>query len=111
MDPFGKLRLPIFLILAVLALGTLGYHLLYPASFVDALYMTVITVFTVGYGEAFPLDAAGKLFRVFLIFAGVGSLTLVVTHFFQFMLEGRMFVVIDHDPETLGLGRPLTLLG
>ena len=90
MDSLGKLRLPLLLIFVVLTLGTLGYHLLYSVSLVDALYMTVITVFTVGFREVFPLDATGKLFTVFLIFTGVGSITLTASHLFQFMIEGRL---------------------
>ena len=56
----------------VLFFGTFGYWFLEGWSFVDALYMTVITLTTVGFGEVHPLDHNGKLFTAFLIVAGVG---------------------------------------
>ena len=60
----------------VLAAGTLGYMIIEKQHVIDALYMTAITVTTVGYREAFPLSAEGRIFTLFLAFAGVGVLLL-----------------------------------
>lgn len=94
MEPLHKLRLPLLLILLVLVTGTIGYHLHFKVTLVDAFYMTVITISTVGFREVFELDAWGKLFTAFLIFLGVSSLTLTATYLFQFMMEGHLFGLV-----------------
>ena len=70
------LRRPILMaltaLLALTAVGTLGYIVIVGMSFLDALYMTVITLSTVGYGEVQPLATAGRIFTMLLIFSGLG---------------------------------------
>jgi len=56
MEPLQKLRLPLLLILLVLITGTLGYRFHFDVSAVDAFFMTVITISTVGFREVFELD-------------------------------------------------------
>ena len=69
----GRRRLLIGLagLLAVLAAGTIGY-IGFGLSVLDAVFQTVITVSTVGFGEAQPFDSAEKVFTIILIFVGVG---------------------------------------
>ena len=62
----------ILLFVGVIALGTLGYFLIEGWSWGDALYMTAITLSTVGFGEVRSLSPAGRVFTILLIFAGVG---------------------------------------
>ena len=64
---------------AVLAVGTVGYVLIEGASLLDALYMTVITVTTIGYREVVPLTDAGKVFTILLALTGVGILMYAIT--------------------------------
>lgn len=59
-------------------------------SFIDALYMTVMTVTTVGFREVQPLDTAGRLFTMFLAIAGVGAIFYALLGLFQFLLEGEL---------------------
>lgn len=59
-------------ILAVIVIGTVGYVLIEKWSPLDALYMTVTTITTVGYKEVFPLSTAGRAFTMVLILCGVG---------------------------------------
>ena len=63
--------------LAVLSLvtlaSTLGYMLIEGAPFGDALYMTVVTISTVGFGEIFPLSGAGRAMTTVIIVVGVGT--------------------------------------
>ncbi|MEQ6290909.1 potassium channel family protein [Vogesella sp. GCM10023246] len=60
------------LIMAVVVMGTLGYHLLEGWSVFDSLYMTVITLATIGYGETHALDNVGRIFTILLIIFGTG---------------------------------------
>ena len=61
---------------ALVGVGVIGYLILEPDwSILDALFMTVITLTTVGFQEVHPLDDAGRLFTVFLIVGGVGTVT------------------------------------
>ncbi len=65
------------LIAAIFAVGTVGYHRLGAphTSWLDALYMTVITLTTVGFGEIVDLQhhPEGRVFTIGLLFAGVGT--------------------------------------
>ena len=58
---------------AILVLGTVGYRTLEDWSWLDSLYMTVITVSTVGFGEVHPLTPGGRGFTLILIVVGVGT--------------------------------------
>lgn len=58
----------------VVVVGTVGFMWIESWAFVDALYMTVITLSTVGYGEVQPLSPAGRIFAVALIIGGVATL-------------------------------------
>ncbi|HEY7651972.1 MAG TPA: potassium channel family protein, partial [Methylomirabilota bacterium] len=72
-----RLLLPLSLVLAVIATGTLGYRWLWRdvgGTWMDALFMTVTTITTIGYGEIKPLTTAGRLFTIVLAFTGIGSL-------------------------------------
>jgi voltage-gated potassium channel len=71
------------LVVAITAIGTIGYVVIEGASWLDGLYMTVITLSTVGFKEAIPLTQAGKLFTIFLIVGGVG----VVVNMFRVLGE------------------------
>ncbi len=72
---------------AVLAWGTAGYALIEGADLFDALYMTVITVSTIGYGEVFPLSVAGRAFTIVLAFAGVGVMIYAVSEIAAVVVE------------------------
>ncbi|MFK7805459.1 MAG: TrkA family potassium uptake protein [Anaerolineae bacterium] len=60
-------------LLTVFLVGIVGYVYLEGWSVVDALYMTAITLTTVGFGEVEPLSASGRIFTVFLMFIGIGT--------------------------------------
>ncbi len=67
----SKIYLALILMVSVLLIGVLGYRLLSDYSWLDALYMTIITVTTVGFMEVEPLDASAKIFTVLLITSSV----------------------------------------
>jgi voltage-gated potassium channel len=70
-----------------LILGTAGYMALEGWSFLDALFMTVTTITTVGYGEVHPLSATGQVFTICLIIVGVGAVLYSLTALFGWLLS------------------------
>jgi len=68
--------------------GTLWYRLIEGWSWEDAVYMTVITLATVGYGETNPLGSRGRLFTISLILMGVVSIGYIVNRFTEALIQG-----------------------
>ena len=66
-----KFYTTVFLLFALVFVGVMGFKIVSHYSWVDAFYMTIITITTVGFGEVHPLDDTAKIFTVFLILAGV----------------------------------------
>ncbi|MGA6970062.1 MAG: potassium channel protein [Candidatus Binatus sp.] len=71
-------------------IGAVGYMLIEHWSVLDAFYMAVITISTVGYGEVKPLSPAGRLFTIGLIVTGVGSAIYLFTVIGELVVEGRL---------------------
>lgn len=70
-------------------LGTLGYIFIEDYRLLDAFYMTVITVATVGYEEVQPLSDAGRIFTSFLIITSFGTFAYAVTSITRFVIDGE----------------------
>ncbi len=87
----GRNAIQILVVLSLILLaGTLGYHFIEGWQLFDALYMTVITLATVGYGETHPLSIGGRIFTIFLILGGMGIILYGVTELTTFVVEGGM---------------------
>ena len=78
-----------FLLFLVIVVGVTGYMTIEKWSLLDALYMTVITISTVGYTEVHALSTAGKVFSIVLIVGGVGVMLYTLTALVQYFIEGR----------------------
>ncbi len=78
------------LFIAILLFGTSGYMLIEKGSFLDSLYMTLITITTVGYGETIHLGAGGKYFTMCLIIVGVAFVLYMFGEITDAMVEGRL---------------------
>jgi len=87
---YRKLLIAFGLLAATLLLGTTGYEMLEGWSFFDSLYMTVITIATVGYGETHPLSDRGRIFTMGLILLGSGILVYGVSALTAFIVEGDL---------------------
>jgi voltage-gated potassium channel len=78
------------ILILILIFGTSGYMLLEKAGFTDALFMTVISITTVGFKEVFPLSHASKFFTILLIFGGVGLFLYIVSMITEVMVGGGL---------------------
>jgi voltage-gated potassium channel len=74
----------------LIAGGTLGYMLIEGMSLIDGLYMTVITITTVGYEEVQPLGTTGRVFTMVLILTGVGTAFYLFAAITELVVEGRL---------------------
>ena len=90
MDPVRHLRISVASLVSIIALGTLGYSIIEGWHAFDALYMTVITLATVGFKEVQPLSQEGKLFTIILIISGTGMIAYTLSCLLQFTLEGQL---------------------
>jgi voltage-gated potassium channel len=77
-------------LVACLIAGTLGYRLIEGWSLFDGLYMTVITLATVGYGETHPLSTAGRAFTMALILIGIAVVTYAFSTVTAIIVEGEL---------------------
>lgn len=89
----GKLFRYGLLVILVACVGTLGFCLIEHWNAFDALYMTVITLTTVGYGEVHPLHNGGRCFAMLLMLIGVGTLL--------FILSDTAQLIVESDPREL----------
>ena len=80
----------LLLLVALVVGGTLGYMLIEGWQLRDALFMTVTTLSTVGYGEVHPLSPAGEYFSMLLIFSGVGVLFYAFGVVMDYVVAGEL---------------------
>ncbi len=90
MDSKKKVITLILLVLGLVLMGTLGYMFLLNLGLVDALYMTVITISTVGYKEVADMTSEAKLFSMLLIIMSIGTVGYLVSNIVSFFLEGEV---------------------
>jgi voltage-gated potassium channel len=82
-----KLFISLAAVAAIIFLGTLGYRLIEGWSWFDGLYMTIITLATIGYGEVHQLTPAGRVFTVGLILVGVTMFGFLISILTQALVE------------------------
>jgi voltage-gated potassium channel len=94
MERQNHVLLTIVLTVGLVFIGTGGYMYIEGWPFDDALYMTIITMATVGYGEVHQVSDMGRAFTMFLIVMGVGYFMYVVGLIVQFLVEDRIRVIL-----------------
>jgi voltage-gated potassium channel len=90
MTPEKQLSLALAAIVGILMVGTAGYVVIEDWTVLDAVYMTVISLTTVGFQEVQPLSENGKIFTLALILGGVATATATVTIGTQILLAGQL---------------------
>jgi voltage-gated potassium channel len=83
-------RVPVLLLLLALSYGTVGFKVIEDYSLLDALYMTVTTLTTVGFGEIHPLSPAGRAFTISLIAFGMVAVFDLLAVFTSLLASGRL---------------------
>lgn len=112
-----RLRFALMAILALVLLSTVGYVVLENYGWIDALYMTVITLGTVGYGEIHPLDTVGRILTAVVIIIGFTTFVYAVSVLTNLFVSGeplrllhnrrsqRMRDALEHHVIVVGFGR------
>lgn len=77
------------IIIGIVILGVSGYMVVEKWSFIDSLYMTMITISTVGFSEVNGLSYEGKIFTIFLIIMSFGNFALSITSLTRYVVEGE----------------------
>ena len=88
-ETLRKTTQPILALTGVLLMGGFGYHLIEGWTLFDAIYMTAITLSTVGFGEVHPLSTTGKVFTLFLLISGVLAYGYAINVLVQVMMQFR----------------------
>lgn len=88
--PSNRLLIAILAILILFVVGVVGYMLLEQYTLMDALYMTVITLTTVGYSEVRPLSTGSRLFTIILLILGVGTLAYGLSNLVEYVMTGSV---------------------
>src|SRR5438045_1580822 len=91
---FSKLRKSLLYLCAVFTVSVIGY-LVYGWSLIDSVFMVVITLFGVGFGEVRPLTTVGgKVFTMFVIIGGTSAVVFVIGEVIRFVTQGEILKAI-----------------
>lgn len=90
MEEKRKLKLVLYAFAFLLIFGKIGYKILLQIDWIDAFYMTVITISTVGFGEIGTTSNASEIFSVLMIFLGVGIVGYAFTTVVAMFVEGKI---------------------
>ncbi len=82
------------MLIGVISVGITGYMLIEGWGFLESLYMTIITITTVGFAELKPLSHHGRIFTIFLIFSGVGIIAYTLGRIAQAMVEFQIMSIL-----------------
>ena len=84
-----RLALLLLIFLALLIVGTFGFMALESLSLFDALYFTIITVASVGYGDIVPVTVGGRILSILIVITGVGTFTALIVNSSGLLWERR----------------------
>jgi len=94
-DPLRRFQISVAALFLLILAGTGGYVLLEGMRPGEALYMTVITITTVGFGEVQPLSPVGRAFTIGLILVGIGAVTSAISNAVEVVLGQRLWTSVQ----------------
>lgn len=89
MNPVRNIIFSLFCLISILVFGTVSYHYIEHWSYIDSLYMTVITLSTVGFREVHQLSDAGQIFTIIIILTGTGIVAYAAGSVIQLIVQGQ----------------------
>ena len=102
-DPLRQFQLSVAVLVLLVVIGTLGYRWIEGMGWVDAAYMTIITVGTVGFGEIQPLSQTGRVFTMGLIVVGVGVGAWAISNLVEVALGQTLWTSVQRRKMTQSL--------
>ena len=90
MDNQTRLILALTLVISLVVIGVSGFSIIEGWTFVESLYMTFITLTTVGFAEIRPLSDQGRIFTVFYLIMGIGTAGFGISTVVGYVFEGSM---------------------
>jgi voltage-gated potassium channel len=105
MDPLKKIKFSLLSLIILIGGGTFGYSAIEDWNLFESLYMTIITLTTVGYNEVHNLSHQGQIFTIFLIIFGVGTIAYTIGSMIQFMVEGQLHQILGRNKVQKQIGR------
>ncbi len=85
-----KILTAIIILFGIVIVGVTGYMTIEGDDFLNALYMTIITTTTVGFGEIHSLSTPGKVFTMILILSSFGTYAYAISIITTYFVEGKM---------------------
>ncbi|MDB5229817.1 MAG: potassium channel protein [Chitinophagaceae bacterium] len=85
-----RIFLPLIIIICIVIIGVLGYMIIEHYRFLDALYMTVISITTAGYSEIRPLSDAGRVFTILLLISSFSTFAFALATITRYIVSGEM---------------------
>lgn len=87
-EGFRSVQFAFILLIGIVIIGIIGFIVIENYSLLDAIYMTIITISTVGYGEIEPLTSEGQIFTTFLIIFSFGIFAYAITTLTRYIVDG-----------------------
>jgi voltage-gated potassium channel len=94
MRPLDRLLMALAALAVLIGIGVFGYTEIEHWNLIDSLFMTVITLSTVGFDVVHPLSPYGKIFTTVLIFVGVGTVGYAIATVTEMILEGHVYKLL-----------------
>ncbi|MEM6771863.1 MAG: potassium channel family protein, partial [Bacteroidota bacterium] len=89
------LKVALLLPIAMMVIGTVGFMVIEGYGLVDAIYMTVITISTVGFGEVQPLSTTGRVFLSIFMMVNIAVIAYALAAFSYYVIEGKLFEAME----------------
>ncbi|MCP9234428.1 TrkA family potassium uptake protein [Lewinella sp. JB7] len=92
-----NLRLAFVMLFVAVGIGTVGLMLIEDYSLIEAIYMSVITISTVGFSEVRPLSAGGRIFVSVMVVINIGVVAYVLAAFSYYVIDGKIFETMQYN--------------